>query len=263
MRRRSRCSSEHHRGRAHRRGRLGALRRIADPRPGARPAAPGMPAMPPRRWISRRGSRPGPLGPSWSLERWGRIHGHRRNPPVQPSVSRTTSGRLGLARRLAGDSMALTPRGRLRWSRGGRGWGGRLRSWLAPQQPLEVSRRASQTARPGGTLALPAWPNRVPTGLPNPARDRPVAPPGEFKMPACAPLHHPFRGPEYARRPPWVPAVAHRRAREQSGLVTTAASLPVGSAGPSPRRCSGRRSRRLPASGQRRGRTPKGFSAPC
>lgn len=126
---------------------------------------------------------------------------HRRNPPVQPSVSWTTSGRLGLARRLAGDSMALTPRGRLRWSRGGRGWGGRLRSWLAPQQPLEVSWRASQTARPGGTLALPAWPNRVPTGLPNPARDRPVAPPGEFKMPACAPLHHPFRGPEYARRP--------------------------------------------------------------
>ena len=169
MRRRSRCSSEHHRGRAHRRGRLGALRRIADPRLGARPAAPGMPAMPPRRWISRRGSWPGPLGPSWSLERWGRIHGHRRNPPVQPSVSRTTSGRLGLARRLAGDSMALTPRGRLRWSRGRRGWGWRrLRSWLAPQQPLEVSRRASQTARPGGTLALPAWPNRVPTGAAQP-----------------------------------------------------------------------------------------------
>ena len=79
------------------------------------------------------------------------------------------------------------------------GWpgvgGGRLRSWLAPQQPLEVSRRASQTARPGGTLALPAWPNRVPTEPPKPALARLARPPGEFKMPACTPLHHPFRGP--------------------------------------------------------------------
>ncbi len=44
--------------------------------------------------------------------------------------------------------------------------------------------------RPGSV-----WPNRVPTGPPRGARNRLARSSREFKMPACTPLHHPFRGP--------------------------------------------------------------------
>jgi hypothetical protein len=55
--------------------------------------------------------------------------------------------------------------------------------------------RSPQTPQPGGSGLAPLWPNRVPTGPPEPALASLGKPLGEFKMPACAPLDHPFPGP--------------------------------------------------------------------
>src|ERR1035437_9180480 len=93
-----------------------------------------------------------------------------------------TAGGLGGGAPAAGAGPGQ-PRGRL----GARAPGGR--------RGRHTSQRSPQTPQPGGTLALPAWPNRVPTGLPNPARRGLAWPPSEFKMPPRAPPYHPLRRP--------------------------------------------------------------------
>jgi hypothetical protein len=72
--------------------------------------------------------------------------------------------------------------------------GARLRSGPAPWQALGSAGTPLKRRNQGSSCPAPAWPNRVPTGLPNPAWEGQVAPPAEFKMPASAPPYHPSRG---------------------------------------------------------------------